>query len=196
MNRMQFAVVLAAATGWLAIGTLQAAGERETDHAALRNLMKTVTTAINAQDVKTLEASFATPFVLTSVDQTVLTNMAGIAAYYDRMFHAADAPLAAMKIEPQADVLTRFVGPDAGYCYGSSVDTYTLKNGRIFKFSTRWPAVVIKEDGQWKAEIQVEKMDNLINQQVDCIVLQAVDGHGGSAFAIAESSLGCYGCWQ
>jgi hypothetical protein len=28
------------------------------------------------------------------------------------------------------------------------------------------------------------------------IVLQAVDGHGGSAFAIADSSAGCYGCWQ
>ena len=31
------------------------------------------------------------------------------------------------------------------------------------------------EDGQWKAEIQIEKMENLINQQVDAIVLQAVD---------------------
>ena len=28
------------------------------------------------------------------------------------------------------------------------------------------------------------------------IVLQAVDEHGGSAFAIADSSAGCYGCWQ
>jgi len=33
----------------------------------------------------------------------------------------------------------------------------------------------LMEDGQWKAEIQIEKMENLINQQVDAIVLQAVD---------------------
>lgn len=31
---------------------------------------------------------------------------------------------------------------------------------------------------------------------VFAVVLQAVDGYGGSAFAIAGSSAGCYGCWQ
>lgn len=31
---------------------------------------------------------------------------------------------------------------------------------------------------------------------VFAIVAQAVDEQGGSAFAIAESSAGCYGCWQ
>jgi len=31
------------------------------------------------------------------------------------------------------------------------------------------------EDGQWKAEVQIEKMENLINQKVDCIILQAQD---------------------
>lgn len=150
MKRMILAATLMLAVILLSTGVVRAADEREADHDALRKLMKTVTAAMNAQDLKTLEASFTKTFVLTSVDQTVLTNMAGIAAYYDRMFHAADAPLATMKVEPQADVLTQFVGPDAGYCFGPSVDSYMLKNGRVFKFHTRWTAVLAKEDGQWK----------------------------------------------
>jgi hypothetical protein len=31
---------------------------------------------------------------------------------------------------------------------------------------------------------------------VSAVVLQAVNRYGGSAFAIAGSSAGCYGCWQ
>lgn len=151
MNLQRIAVVLTAALCWLATGAARAADVHETDHAALRALLKTVTTAINAQDVKTLEDSLSKNFVFTTVDQTVLTNRAGVTAYYDRMFRAADAPLKKMEIKPQADILTQFIAPDAGYCYGSSVESYTLKEGKIFTFHTRWTAVVIREDGQWKA---------------------------------------------
>ncbi|MCX7010850.1 MAG: nuclear transport factor 2 family protein [Kiritimatiellaeota bacterium] len=151
MKMLRIVIVLTVALCWLATGAAWAADAHAADHEALRALMKTAATAINTQDVKILEACLAKNFVFTTVDQTALTNRAGVAAYYDRMFRAAEAPLSKMEIKPQADILTQFIAPDAGYCYGSSVESYTLKDGKIFTFHTRWTALVIREDGQWKA---------------------------------------------
>jgi ketosteroid isomerase-like protein len=123
---------------------------READHQELRALRETVAGAMDALDTKTLASCLARTFVLTMVDQTCVTNAAQIDAFYDRIFRADDAPLAKMQVKPVADDLTRFVGPDAGYCYGSSVETYTMKNGRAFTMTNRWTAVVVKEEGAWK----------------------------------------------
>lgn len=46
------------------------------------------------------------------------------------------------------------------------------------------------EDGQWKAEIQIEKMENLINQQVDAIILQAVDAAALSPSVVEAEEAG------
>ena len=154
--------------GFVAVATLTAAclaqaPDREADHEALRQVMKKATAAINAQDVAALTACLAKDFVFVTIDQTVITNQQGIAAYYDRMLKGKDAPLAALKIKPEADVLTRFVDTNAGYCYGSSVDAYTLKDKRVFTLDVRWSALVVKEDGQWKAaaiHTGVDLLDN------------------------------------
>jgi len=137
--------------------------DREADHEALRQVMKKATAAINAQDVPALAACLTKDFVFVTIDQTVITNEQGIAAYYDRMLKGKDAPLAALKIKPEADVLTRFVDTNAGYCYGRSVDAYTLKDKRVFTLNVRWTALVVKEDGQWKAAAVHTGVDLLDN---------------------------------
>ena len=130
--------------------TLAQTIDREADHQELRLLKTKLAAAMNEGDIKALTACLAKDFVLTTIDQTTVTNAAQFTTFYDRMFKAKDAPLASMKIEPTADVLTRFVSPTAGYCYGSSAETYTLKDGRAFVMTNRWTALVVKEDGAWK----------------------------------------------
>jgi ketosteroid isomerase-like protein len=154
--------------GFVAATTLTAAclaqaSDRESDHESLRQVMKKATAAINAQDVSALAACLAKEFVFVPVDQTVITNQQGIVAYFDRMLKGKDAPLASLMVKPEADVLTRFVDANAGYCYGKSVDAYTLKDKRIFTLNVRWTALVVKEDGQWKAaaiHTGVDLLDN------------------------------------
>jgi ketosteroid isomerase-like protein len=136
---------------------------RETDHQALRELRAKVTAAINQRDLKDLRACLAKDFVLTLVDQTVITDEAGLKAYYARMFTDKNAPLAKMATVADADILTRFTDPNTGYCYGSGLDTYTLKHGEVVKVKNRWTAVVVKQDGAWKVaavHVGVNFLDN------------------------------------
>jgi ketosteroid isomerase-like protein len=156
-------VMLGFAAAAVTTACLAQAPDREADHEALRQLMKTATAAINAQDVSTLATCLAKDFVFVTIDQTVITNQQGIAAYYDRMLKGKDAPLASLAIKAEADVLTRFVDTNAGYCYGKSVDAYTLKDKRVFTLDVRWSALVVKEDGQWKAAVIHTGVDLLNN---------------------------------
>ena len=106
--------------------------------------------AIDKQDTKALASCFAKEFAFTAIDQTTVTNAAQVNAFFNKMFKDANAPLTKMKIEPAADIFTRFIAPNAGYCYGSSAETYTLQGGRSFTMTNRWTALVVKEDGTWK----------------------------------------------
>ena len=165
MNRGRYiGIVWALSCGIGALAVAQDAGtSREADHQALRQLRAKVIAAVNSQDVNTLTSVFAKEFVLTTVDQTVLTNKEGFAAYYERMFKDAKAPIVKMQTTVEADVLTRFTGPDAGYCYGSALATYTLKDGRVFNIKERWTALVVKEGAEWKlaaAHTGVDFLDN------------------------------------
>jgi ketosteroid isomerase-like protein len=141
----------------------EAEPDRDADHDALRALRTKVTTAINGEDVETLQTCFTREFVFTPVDQTVITNRAGLAAYYNRIFKDPESIVAKLETEPKADILTRFTGPDTGYCYGHALDRYTMKNGRIYSIPNRWTALVRREDGAWKIEaahVGVNFIDN------------------------------------
>ncbi len=162
-NRHLWRVAALAATLAAAASAQEAASNREADHEALRALRVKVTKAINGRDPKALAACFAKEFAFTCADQTLITSEAELASYLDRMFGSDDSPLVSMTTEPKADILTRFVGENAGYCYGTSTETYTLRGGRKSTLKARWTALVIKEGGEWKvaaAHVGVNLLDN------------------------------------
>lgn len=147
----------------LAAGTDAAMPDREKDHEALRALKTTVVNAMNAQDTNALAACFASEFVFTASTQTVITNKAELDALYNRMFKAEKAPLKSMTTAPEAAIQTRFTDANTGYCYGSTKDTYVLKNGRTVVIPAQWTAVVVKQNGVWKvaaAHVGVDFLDN------------------------------------
>ncbi len=143
---------------WLALlatGSRMAAQEagidREADHAALRALMSDVKASIDSRDTDALAACLARQFVFTAVNQTVLTNAASIAEFYTKMLTGEKSLVKTMTLHPSADILTRFIDDNTGYCYGRSDDVYTLRRtGRTVVMPSRWTAVVVKEDGKWK----------------------------------------------
>lgn len=140
-----------------------AQNDREADHAALRQLRDRVATAINQQDVATLASCFATEFAFTTVDQTVVTSNEQLQTYFDRMFRGPSALVTAMKTEPKADILTRFIDANTGVCYGSAKDTYTMKSGDVVEMNLRWTATVVKENGTWKVALAHAGTDFLAN---------------------------------
>lgn len=137
--------------------------EREADHTALRNLRQKVTNAINSRDIDALRSCLANEFSFTTIDQTIITNEKELKAYYDKIFTGKDAIVEGMTIEATPDILTRFTSENTGYNYGSSVETYKLKNGKSTVFNTRWSAFLVKEGGEWKiasAHTGLNFMDN------------------------------------
>ncbi|MBI1784924.1 hypothetical protein HYR69_07255 [Candidatus Sumerlaeota bacterium] len=85
---------------------------------------------MNNLDLETLGSCLASRFAFTGADQTIVTTREEMKSYYDKMFKSSDAPLASLHVEPKADILTQFLGPDIGYCYWTSQDTYTLTEMR------------------------------------------------------------------
>lgn len=181
--RSQVTAILAVLTLWLAAGPAFAQGAagdgREADHAALRTLLANATKAINNEDVETLASFFTKDFVFVAVDQSVLTSSAAMKAYYNRMLHEDGSPVTSFKMSPQADVPTRWIDADTGWCYGTSDDRYTLRrNGREVHMPSRWTATVVRQNGQWKVaavHTGVNFMDNpvLAAQKISTIVLVA-----------------------
>jgi ketosteroid isomerase-like protein len=137
--------------------------EREADHNALRALMAKAKKAINEQDLDTLETCFTKEFAFTTADQSLITDRATLRAHYNRIFKSPDSIVVDLHSDPKAEILTRFTGPDTGYCYGHAVETYNIRNKRIFKIMNRWTALLRKEDGEWRMEaahVGVNFIDN------------------------------------
>ncbi len=125
--------------------------DREADHAALRTLLTEAAEALNNRELDRLTDFFTDNFVLTAVDQTVLTDRASIKAYYEKMLCRDDSPVSSFHVAPKAEILTQFVDTNTGYCYGTSEDIYTVrKNGRQVTMTSRWTALVVKKEGDWK----------------------------------------------
>ncbi|HNY27996.1 MAG TPA: nuclear transport factor 2 family protein [Candidatus Sumerlaeota bacterium] len=125
--------------------------DREADHTALRTLLKEAAEALNNRELDKLTDCFTDNFVLTAVDQTVLTDRAAIKAYYEKMLCREDSPVSSFHVAPKAEILTQFVDTNTGYCYGTSEDIYTVrKNGRQVTMASRWTALVVKREGHWK----------------------------------------------
>jgi ketosteroid isomerase-like protein len=164
----------------------QEAPEIEAEHEALRALRARVEKAINQQDLSALEACLTPEFAFTSSDQTTVTTPQELADFYQQMFKGEKAPLQSLQVELRPEILTRFLGPDTGYCFGEATEKYVLRDGRKLDFTARWTATVQKIDGQWlvaAAHVGVDFMHNPFLDRVKsaCVQLAAGATLGGLA---------------
>jgi ketosteroid isomerase-like protein len=169
-------ILIAVLTGMLAWAAAadvatDPSGDREADHAALRTLRDQAVDAINRQDFARLRECLNAPFVFTTIDQTVLTSPEEITAYYDRIFRQGKYPIAKMTIDVEADIPTRFLGPDIGYCHGSAKNRYELLNGMKVTIDSRWSALVSRHEGTWKVDM-IHASVNFLDNPVIAMIQQ------------------------
>lgn len=156
------------------LGAQETDPAQEAEHDALRALTAEVTQAINSQNIDHLGKYLAEEFVFTAVDQTVLTDVESIKQYYDGMLNADDSLVSSLQIAPEADILTRFLDVNTGYCYGTSEDTYTVRSsGQRVTMPSRWTALVVKENGQWKIKTVHAGANFMDNPVIDSLRLLA-----------------------
>ena len=126
---------------------------RAADHEELRALRAQAANAISTGDLEELRGCLASDFTFIASDQSVLRSHEELVAYWNSMFADRNSPVIGMATTLTADILTTFVAPDVGYCYGTSNDVYTLKNKRRIAVENRWSAVVVREEGKWKVAV-------------------------------------------
>ncbi len=149
----------------LAMQGMAADPDCSSDHNALRALRDKVEISLNTGNMEDLRTCLAKDFTFITSDQTVLTNMTGMIAYWNSMFKDKKSPVTAMTSKFTADILTAFPSPGVGYCRGTSKDVYTLRNGRRIAMQNTWSAMLVKEKDDWKiraAHIAVNVLDNPI----------------------------------
>ncbi len=123
------------------------------EHNALRELKVNVENAINSNDIKLLSTFLAQDFTLITADQTVLTTEEELLNYWKERFSSPNSIVTSMKTSVTASILTIFTSTDSGYCYGTSKDIYTLRNGKRIEFNAVWSTQLLKENGQWKIKL-------------------------------------------
>jgi ketosteroid isomerase-like protein len=125
---------------------------READHQQLRGLLQEVKRAVNEYDLDALGPLLAPGFVLVMADQTVITDLDGLKAYFHAMFRADEAPLRGVTIEPQALALSQFINERVAVSYGMSTDTYLLPGGKPVTMESRWTATLVQNQGRWQIQ--------------------------------------------
>lgn len=159
MNRLFFILLLLTS---VSISAATDTGS-EADHEQLRQLLEAAQRAVNNDQPELLQAYLHKDYVITVMNQEVLTEDKSLEQLFYDWFKKPDAILKGLQIEPEATIMTNIYGGRFGVCYGTSADTYELTDGRKFTFDSSWTATMIKEDDQWKLlalHVSVNPIDN------------------------------------
>jgi hypothetical protein len=139
----------------------------QADHDQLRQLLKTAQEAVNSDHPELLEAYLHKDHVITVMNQELVNQERPLKQLLHDWFKKPDAILKGLRIAPEATIETRIYGGRFGVCYGTSVDTYELSDGREFAFDSKRTATVIKENGQWKLLALHVGVDPIENPLID-----------------------------
>ncbi|WP_078119791.1 DUF4440 domain-containing protein [Thiosocius teredinicola] len=139
----------------------------EEDHRQLRELLTMAQTAVNNDQPSLLQSHLHKDYVITVMNQEVLTDGRTVEQLFYDWFKKPDAVLKSMHVEPQATIKTNIYEGKFGICHGTSTDTYELADGRTFAFDSKWTASMIKEGDDWKLVALHVGVDPINNPLID-----------------------------
>lgn len=109
--------------------------------------------ALNKNDIDRLLKHVHPQVVLTAPNpdagKEVSRGKDGVKAYFDKMFTGPERRADSMTSEVKVDELSLLYGGDTAIAWGSSNDTYKMRDGSLFKLSTRWSSTLVKEGDRW-----------------------------------------------
>lgn len=139
----------------------------EADHEQLRQLLIIVQEAVNKDQLDTLEAYLHEDYVITVMNQEVVTKEWTLTQLFNEWFKKPDAIIKSLKVAPVASIETNIYDGRFGVCYGTSIDSYELADGRSFEFNSKWTATMLKEGDQWKLLALHVGVDPIENTLID-----------------------------
>ena len=134
------------------------------DRKALRAIVADFEAGLNEKKLDKLLIHLDDKAVMTFMTTDVAVGKEAVLAYYDKMFKGPDALLQDQKTKAIIDNKAIFHG-NTIVATGRTNDVFTLKNGKIYGFNTRWVASAIKKDNTWKVisvDFSVDPFDNVV----------------------------------
>lgn len=131
-------------------------------HEELRALFRGVMGAYDKGDWDELVSYMDDDVVVTWQNAVVTKSPQKVKAYFLEMLHGPQRRVDQIQIKPQVDELTHLYG-NMGVAFGSSEDSYKLRDGMEFTQNTRWTATVVRKNGRWKiasVHISTNMFDN------------------------------------
>jgi ketosteroid isomerase-like protein len=122
----------------------------EADHEALRQLKVDLVAALNAQDFGALGQLFNEPFTSTVITQDRFTDLDSAKIYFNQLFTRPEMKMASVKFQADSDALSTIFTGTFALSTGTTIETYTLADGRVFDIQGRWTAVSVKDGDGWK----------------------------------------------
>lgn len=137
---------------------------RAADRTELKAMLADFESGLNEKNLDKLLVHMDDKAVMTFMTTKTTVGKDAMVAYYNKMFKGPDAPLKDHMTKASLDDHAIFHG-DTIVASGRTNDVFTLKNGSIYNFNTRWVASAVKKDGQWKVvsvDFSVDPFDNIV----------------------------------
>ena len=155
---------------FLATSVTHAADDsRDADREALKVILVDIQNALNVMDMDALLQPLAENVTISFMNTDVAIGKEQVRSYYDKMFVGKNAPLKKSSTIASIDAPAVFQG-DTAVAHGKAEDTYVIKNGDTYQFSTRWTATINKSADDWKVislNFSINPLDNVILDELE-----------------------------
>lgn len=121
----------------------------EADRQQLRDLMVSVETALNKQDITTLEKMMDNNIIITYQDGSVVRGISESKAYFNKMLGSSNPVLSSYSTKAEVSAPANFYG-NIAIADGKAQDHFVFVAGDDLNIETLWTAVLLKENDMWK----------------------------------------------
>lgn len=120
-------------------------------HDELRALRDQMEKALNAQDLDGLMKHLDDRVVFSTMNGDVVIGHQGVRDYFTKMLKGPDARVKKVQAHFEATELSRLYGQSLATAYGTTNDSYELKDGMQFSMKAQWTTTLARgADGNWK----------------------------------------------
>ena len=144
----------------------------EAERKLLKSILTDFETSLNEKDLSKMLSHLDDQAVMAFMTTETAVGKDAIVAFYDKMFKGPNAPLLDQKTKASIDGEAIFHG-NTIVASGRTQDVFTLKNGTVYDFDTRWVATVVKKNGNWKVvsvDFSVDPFNNVVLDEVQAKV--------------------------
>jgi ketosteroid isomerase-like protein len=173
--------IIAAALAWLFTLTIHA--QEDPAHNELRAVRDGLLAGMNSGDIEA-QLRFLHPNVtITWHNAEVSRGHEGVRGYLNRMLNGPSKVVEKFGAEVKVDELSILFGGDTAIAFGSANEHFTLTGGRVFDFTGRWSATLVKENGKWLVA-NLHTSDNIFDNPLLNRAVSALWWLGGVALLI------------